>query len=48
MGRLDDAKRSVGRPRDIRLEHPVHALPVESHAQRIQRLVWASSRKEPI
>src|SRR5215831_8271267 len=38
----------VEEPANVRIEYPVHALPVESHAQLIQRLVWASSGPEPI
>ena len=39
---------TIQEPENVRIEHPVHPLPVESHAQRIQRLVWASSGPEPI
>src|ERR1019366_4542934 len=29
-------------------QHPVHPLPVESHTQRIQRLMRAAPRPEPV
>src|SRR6202521_1666896 len=38
----------VKEPANVRIEHPVHSLPVETHAQRIQRLVWAAPGPEPI
>ena len=33
---------------DIRVEHPVHLLPADPHRQRIQRVVRASARPEPV
>src|SRR5208283_4039609 len=33
---------------DIRVEHPVHLLPPDPHRQRIQRVVRASARPEPV
>ncbi len=34
--------------RDIRIEYPVHFLTLERDRQRIQRIVLATSRPEPI
>ena len=33
---------------DIRVEHPVHLLPLDPHRQRIQRVMRASPRPEPV
>jgi hypothetical protein len=33
---------------NVRIEHPVHALRLDTHTQRIQRLVRVASRPEPI
>jgi site-specific DNA recombinase len=38
----------VKEPANVRIQHPVHALPMESHTQRIQRLVRAAPRSEPV
>ena len=33
---------------DVGVEHPVHLLPFQPHNQRIQRLVRAAARAEPV
>src|ERR1700677_2346734 len=33
---------------NIRIEYPVHSLPLDAHIQRVQRLMWAASRSKPI
>src|SRR5580704_7868924 len=33
---------------DVRIQHPVHSLPMESHTERVQRLMWATPRPETI
>src|SRR4030095_16882585 len=33
---------------DVRIEHPVHPLPHDSGRQRVQRMMRAASRPEPI
>jgi len=33
---------------DVRIEHPVHPLPLDAHCQRVQRLMWAATGTEPI
>jgi hypothetical protein len=33
---------------NIRIKHPVHALPENTHSQRVERLMWAATRPEPI
>jgi hypothetical protein len=33
---------------NVGVEHPVHALPLDAHRQRVQRLVRAASGTEPI
>src|SRR4029077_1594254 len=33
---------------DVGIEHPVHPLSLDAHRQRVQRLVRAASRTEPI
>jgi site-specific DNA recombinase len=33
---------------NVCIEHPVHSLPLDAHCQRVQRLVWAATRPEPI
>src|SRR5580704_3910374 len=38
----------VKEPANVRIQHPFHSLPMESHTQRIQRLVWAAPRPEPV
>jgi site-specific DNA recombinase len=38
----------VKEPTDVRIQHPVHPLPMEAHTQRIQRLVRAAPRPEPV
>ena len=38
----------VKEPANVRIEHPLHSLPMETHTQRIQRLVRASTGPEPI
>src|ERR1700722_804240 len=38
----------IEEPTNVRIEYPVHSLPVDSHVQRIQRLVRAASRTKPI
>ena len=38
----------VKEPANVRIQHPFHPLPMESHTQRIQRLVRAAPRPEPV
>src|SRR5205085_4865125 len=38
----------VKEPTYVRIKHPLHSLPVKTHAQRIQRLVWSATGPEPI
>src|SRR5712691_3854684 len=38
----------VKEPANVRIQHPFHPLPLETHTQRIQRLVRAAPRPEPI
>jgi hypothetical protein len=38
----------VKEPANVRIQHPVHPLPMESHTQRIQRLVRVATRPEPV
>ena len=38
----------VEEPTNVRIQHPVHALPMETHTQRIQRLVRAAPGPKPI
>jgi hypothetical protein len=33
---------------DVRIEHPVHPLPLDAHCQRVQRLMRAATGTEPI
>ena len=33
---------------DVRIQHPAHSLPMESHTERIQRPMRASSRSEAV
>ena len=33
---------------NVRIEHPIHTLPLDAHRQRVQRLMWAASGPEPI
>jgi hypothetical protein len=33
---------------NVRIEHPVHALPLDAHIQRVQRLMWTATGPEPI
>src|SRR3954447_25016966 len=33
---------------NVRIQHPVHSLPMESHTERIQRLMRATPRPEAI
>jgi hypothetical protein len=33
---------------NVGVEHPVHALPLDAHRQRVQRLVRAASGTEPV
>jgi len=33
---------------DVRIDHPVHFLPLQSHNQRIERLMGAAARTEPV
>jgi hypothetical protein len=32
----------------VRIEHPVHALPWDAHTQRVQRLMRATTGPEPV
>src|SRR5713101_4920234 len=38
----------VKEPANVRIQHPFHPLPMESHTQRIQRLVRAAPRPKPV
>src|SRR5271157_3296628 len=33
---------------NVRIEHPVHSLPLDAHRQRVQRLMRAATRPEPV
>jgi hypothetical protein len=33
---------------NVRIEHPVHSLPLDAHGQRVQRLMRAASGPEPV
>src|SRR5260370_32936636 len=33
---------------DVRIEHPVHPLPLDAHRQRVKRLMRAATGTEPI
>jgi len=33
---------------DVRIEYPVHSLPLDSHGQCVKRLIWAAPTSEPI
>src|SRR5712691_8825669 len=33
---------------NVRIEHPVHSLPLDAHRQRVQRLVRAATRPKPV
>src|SRR5690348_16430961 len=33
---------------DVGIEHPVHPLPLDAHRQRVQRLMRAATRTEPV
>src|SRR4029077_12859768 len=33
---------------NVGVEHPVHALPLDAHRQRVQRLMWAATGSEPV
>jgi hypothetical protein len=37
----------VEKSSNVRIEHPVHSLPLYTHGQRIQRLMRAATRPEP-
>jgi hypothetical protein len=38
----------VEKASNVRVEHPVHVLPLDSHCQRVQRLMRVATRPEPI
>src|SRR5664279_5817992 len=38
----------VKEPPNVRIEHPVHPLRLDTHTERIQRLMGVASRPEPI
>ena len=38
----------VKEPANVRIQHPVHSPPVDAHTERIERLVRAASRPEPV
>ncbi len=38
----------VKEPTNIRIEYPVHSLPLEAHIQRVQRLMWTAPRTKSI
>src|SRR5271166_4037514 len=40
--------RWIQKAADVGIEHPVHLLPFQSHSKRIQRLMWAAARAEPV
>ena len=33
---------------NVRIEHPVHSLPLDAHCQRVQRLMRAATGPEPV
>jgi hypothetical protein len=33
---------------DVRIKHPVHPLPLDTHRQCVERLMWAAARSEPV
>jgi hypothetical protein len=33
---------------NVRIEHPVHSLPLDARRQRVQRLMRAATRPEPV
>jgi hypothetical protein len=33
---------------NVRIEHPIHSLPLDAHHQRVQRLMRAATRPEPV
>jgi len=39
---------SIQEASNVGVEHPVHALPLDAHRQRVQRLVRAASGSEPV
>ena len=38
----------VKEPANVRIQHPVHPSPMEAHTQRVQRLMRATTRPEPV
>ena len=36
------------KPMNVRIENPVHSLPLQSHIQRVQRLMRVAPRPEPV
>ena len=38
----------VKEPTNVRIQHPVHSLPMEAYTQRVQRLVRAATRPESV
>ena len=38
----------VEKATDVGIEHPVHLLPFQSHSKRVQRLMRAAARAEPV
>ena len=50
---LDELKSSIRgscyrRSLDVRIEHPVHLLPLQSNRERIERLMRTATRTEPV
>src|SRR5450755_3747319 len=40
--------KTIQEPANIRIQHPVHPLPMEAHTQRVQRLMRATPWPEPV
>src|SRR6516162_931435 len=38
----------VKQPTNVRVEYPVHSLPLDTHRQRVQCLVWVTPGTEPV
>jgi hypothetical protein len=37
----------IEKAQNVRIEHPVHSLPLNAHRQRVQRLMRAATGTEP-
>jgi len=38
----------IEKAQNVRIEHPVHSLPLNAHRQRVQRLMRAATGTEPV